>query len=322
MRYFEHIKRANLAAAGSIPANLQRFKTGTRADRRHAVCQPKGVTHWCYGNLVETLARRNGNDEDHQHPAASAGDTCEKVGFSFGKLGEPFGVATYKPYNASGEMYLHHTFGMIGCRWTSFRNSRTGRDDSPDGSGESPTPGSSARSGSTERRQDGRRHLRPVPGRSGARGIEKIVEAEYTGRTVPVNKFTIGKSWIRAVGITPRTATFRSGAGLRLVDAEEIAQGVYKDNNRYSLLLQVRGLRKAVLHPHHSEVSTISTTFRSRFSPRSAASLMGDIRCISTARRRSACSRTPTTPSSRVLSAYAARGSIVIKKPGAKLINW
>jgi hypothetical protein len=46
--------------------------------------------------------------------ATVAGYSLSKVNAVVGKLGNPIGVASYKPYQSSGEDYLHNYLGMIG----------------------------------------------------------------------------------------------------------------------------------------------------------------------------------------------------------------
>ena len=78
------------------------------------------------------------------------------------------------------------------------------------------------------------------------KGIEKVVEVEYTGRKALVNNFTF-----RRVMDEEPANIYHSDSEILvpelaygLVDSEEIIQGIYKENNRYSMLLQVRGLKK------------------------------------------------------------------------------
>jgi len=54
----------------------------------------------------------------HSHPdptiATVASYSLTKVDSFLGKLGNPIGIACYKPYQSSGEDFLHNYFGMIG----------------------------------------------------------------------------------------------------------------------------------------------------------------------------------------------------------------
>jgi hypothetical protein len=46
--------------------------------------------------------------------AAAAGYALDKVNAVAGKLGKPIGIASYKPYQSTGEDFLHNYLGMIG----------------------------------------------------------------------------------------------------------------------------------------------------------------------------------------------------------------
>ena len=76
--------------------------------------KPKEITLWSYGNALETLRQADGTKKITSILYADAGDTFQKLDSFLGKLGQPYGVAAYKPYHSSGEMYLHNYIGMIG----------------------------------------------------------------------------------------------------------------------------------------------------------------------------------------------------------------
>ena len=325
MRYFEHIKPGKFGGGWFDPGDLQRFNRYTEQIEDTLFAKPKGVTHWCYGNLLETLRQADGTSKITSILAAAAGDTCEKVDAFLGKLGEPYGVATYKPYNASGEMYLHHYFGMIGVPMDIFP-------EFPDKAGTILlTEAAKSDSGLVGKIWKQLNDDKTVIVTSGlymalqGKGIEKVVEAEFTGRTVPVNKFTY-----REVMDSEPSSMYFSDSDIPipelaygLVDAEEIAQGVYKDNNRYSLLLQVRGLTKGRFF-----ILTIPESFDDLYHlPQPILSqirreLMGDIPVyLDSPAKVCLFTYTNHTFIAKSYLPYAARGSIVIKKPGAKLIN-
>ncbi len=325
MRYFEHIKPGKFGGGWFDPGDLQRFNRYTEQIEDTLFAKPKGVTHWCYGNLLETLRQADGTSKITSILAAAAGDTCEKVDAFLGKLGEPYGVATYKPYNASGEMYLHHYFGMIGVPMDIFP-------EFPDKAGTILlTEAAKSDSGLVGKIWKQLNDDKTVIVTSGlykalqGKGIEKVVEAEYTGRTVPVNKFTF-----REVMDSEPSSIYFSDTEIPipelaygLVDAEEIAQGVYKDNNRYSLLLQVRGLTKGRFF-----ILTIPESFDDLYHlPQPILSqirreLMGDIPVyLDSPAKVCLFTYTNNTFIAKSYLPYPARGSIVIKKPGAKLTN-
>jgi hypothetical protein len=78
------------------------------------------------------------------------------------------------------------------------------------------------------------------------KGIEKVAEVEYTGRTVIANKFTFR----RIMDEEPANYYYSQSdivlpqLAYGLVDTEEIIQAIYKEDSRYPVLLRARGLEK------------------------------------------------------------------------------
>ena len=157
------------------------------------------------------------------------------------------------------------------------------------------------------------------------KGIEKVAEIEYTRGTVPVNKF----SYREVMDSEPSGIYFSDTEipipelAYGLVDAEEIAQGVYKDNDRYSMLLQIRGLAKGKFY-----VLTIPESFDDLYHlPQPILSqirrdLMDDVPVYLDSPAK-ICLFTYANNSFIVKSylPFAARGSIVVKRPGARLTD-
>jgi len=325
MRYFEHIKPGKFGGGWVDPGARQTLNRYTEQIEDTLFAKPKQITHWSYGNLLETLRRADGTTNVTSILALAAGDTCEKADAFLGKLGEPFGVATYKPFNSSGEMYLHHYFGMIGVPMDIFP-------EFPD------------KAGTVFLTEEAKfdpdlvskiwKHLnedKTVIITTGllkalqGKGIEKVVEVEYTGRTVPVNKFSYRETMdSEPAGIYySDTEIPMPELAYGLVDSEEIAQGIYKDNNRYSLLLGVRGLLKGRFY-----ILTIPESFDDLYHlPQPILSqirrdMMGDIPVYLDAPAK-VCLFTydNNTFIAKSYLPYLARYSIVIKKPGARLTN-
>ena len=208
--------------------------------------KPKEITLWSYGNALETLRQADGTKKITSILYADAGDTFEKLDSFLGKLGQPYGVAGYKPYHSSGEMYLHNYIGMIGVPMDLYP-------EFPDDRGTVFLTESAKFDPDLVAKIF--KHLnedKTVVITSGllkaleGKGIEKVVEVEYTGRKALVNHFT----YRRVMDEEPANV-YHSDSGILipelaygLVDSEEIIQGIYKENNRYPLLLQVRGLKK------------------------------------------------------------------------------
>jgi len=66
------------------------------------------------GTVQAGFGGRGGASNDAVSWGAAAGYTARQVDGFLGKLGKPIGIASYKPYQSSGEDFLHNFFGMIG----------------------------------------------------------------------------------------------------------------------------------------------------------------------------------------------------------------
>jgi len=55
--------------------------------------------------------------------ARVAGYALEQADAFLGKLGRPVGIASYKPYQSTGEDFLHNYFGNLGIPLTCIPNS-------------------------------------------------------------------------------------------------------------------------------------------------------------------------------------------------------
>ena len=82
------------------------------------------------------------------------------------------------------------------------------------------------------------------------KGIEKLAEVEYTGRTVIANKFTFRRDYDEepANYYYSQSDIVLPQLAYGLVDSEEIVQAIYKDDSRYPVLLRARGLGKGRLY--------------------------------------------------------------------------
>jgi hypothetical protein len=325
MRYFEHIKPGKFGGGWFDPGQRQTINRYTEQIEDTLFAKPKEVTHWSYGNLLETLRQPDGTSKLTSILAAAAGDTCEKVDAFLSKLGEPFGVATYKPYNSSGEMYLHNYVGMIGIPMDMYP-------EFPDDRGTILL--TEAAKFDPDIVSKIWKHLnkdKTVIITTGllkalqGKGIEKVVEVEHTGRTVLVNKFTYRET----MDSEPANIYFSDSEILipelayGLVDSEEIVQGVYKDNNRYSMLLRVRGLTKGRFY-----ILTIPESFDDLYHlPQPVLSqirrdMMSDIPVyLDSPAKVCLFAYNNNTFIAKSYLPYSARGNIIVKKVGAKLFD-
>ena len=114
MRYFEHIKPGKFGGGWVDVGQRQTINRYTEQIENTLFAKPKAIIHWSYGSLVETINTPDGKTKMLSPIAEAAGYTFDKLDAFLGKLGEPYGVAAYKPYHSSGEMYIHNYVGMVG----------------------------------------------------------------------------------------------------------------------------------------------------------------------------------------------------------------
>src|SRR5271157_6044389 len=246
MRYFEHIKPGKFGGGWVDPGARQTLNRYTEQLEDTLFAKPKEITLWSYGNALETLRQGDGTTKITSILYADAGDTFQKLDSFLGQLGQPYGVAAYKPYHSSGEMYLHNYIGMIGVPMDLYPEFPEERGTVFLAESAKFDPDLVAKIW---------KHLnadKTVIITSGllkaleGKGIEKIVEVEDTGRKALVSQFTFR----RFMDEEPANV-YNSDSGILipelaygLVDSEEIIQGLYKETSRYPLLIQVRGLPK------------------------------------------------------------------------------
>jgi hypothetical protein len=105
MRYLENVKPGG-NGGGWFDAFDCLYNLGSFAEQCYLTLFAKAreVTLFCLGSLLtrETIF------------VPIAGYAFEKVDQFLGELGNPLGIACYKPYHSSGENYLHGFLGMLG----------------------------------------------------------------------------------------------------------------------------------------------------------------------------------------------------------------
>jgi len=114
MRYFEHIKPGKFGGGWVRCRSTSNAEPYTEQLENTLFAKPKAIIHWSYGSLVETINSPDGKTKMLSPIAEVAGYTFDKLDAFLGNLGEPYGVAAYKPYHSSGEMYIHNYVGMVG----------------------------------------------------------------------------------------------------------------------------------------------------------------------------------------------------------------
>ena len=75
--------------------------------------QDEGGTSFSYDDMMKPV-NLNGKTVTPTTMARAAGFTMEEVDRTIGFLGNPIGIKSYKPYQSTGEEFLQNYFGMIG----------------------------------------------------------------------------------------------------------------------------------------------------------------------------------------------------------------
>lgn len=246
MRYFEHIKPGKMGGGWVDPGARQTLTRFAEQLEDTLFAKGKEITIWSWGGLLESLPQADGSARLTSVLSEVAGDSYDKMDSFLGKLGNPYGVAGYKPYNSSGEPYLQNYIGMLGIPMDMYPEFPEDRD----------TILLTEQAKSDPRIVDKIwKHInagKTVVITSGllkalqGKGIDRIVDVEYTERTVITNKFDFRRImdeepanyYYSPTDIVLPQLTYG------LVDTEEIIQAIYKDESRYPVLLQVRGLEK------------------------------------------------------------------------------
>jgi hypothetical protein len=112
-RYAEQLWLTLFAKAPEITLfdfrQLQRnIRSGDRADWQGA------QTSFDFDEMIKPIRLENGRTIIPTTIARAAGYTFEKIDQFIGKLGNPEGIKSYKPYNSMGEDFLQNYLGMAG----------------------------------------------------------------------------------------------------------------------------------------------------------------------------------------------------------------
>jgi hypothetical protein len=109
-RYLENVKSGKNGGGWLDPLDMRCVERYAEQIRLTLLAKAKEITLFQYGSLFEEL-----NDgEVVSFIAPAAGAVFKKTDSYIGKLGNPVGLASYRPYNSSGEAYLHSYLGMLG----------------------------------------------------------------------------------------------------------------------------------------------------------------------------------------------------------------
>jgi hypothetical protein len=113
MRYLENVKPGGNGGGWIDPYMRRTLDRYIEQIRLTIFARAKEVTLFCYGSLLESI-KQNGASTPTSTVAPTVGKVFEDMDLLIGKLGQPYGVKSYRPFNSSGEDFLHNYIGMLG----------------------------------------------------------------------------------------------------------------------------------------------------------------------------------------------------------------
>jgi hypothetical protein len=113
MRYLENVKPGGNGGGWIDPYMRRTLDRYIEQIRLTIFAKAKEVTLFCYGSLLESI-KQNGVSMPTSTVAPTVGKVFEDMDLLIVKLGQPYGVKSYKPFNSSGEDFLHNYIGMLG----------------------------------------------------------------------------------------------------------------------------------------------------------------------------------------------------------------
>jgi len=114
MRYMENVKPGKNGGGWIDPYARRYLDRWGEQIMLTLFAKPKEVTLFCYGSLLESIKQQDGSEKLLGPLAPVAGNTFEEADSFLERLGQPIGIPSYKPYNSSGEDFLHNYIGMLG----------------------------------------------------------------------------------------------------------------------------------------------------------------------------------------------------------------
>ena len=114
-RYAEQLHLTMLAKAPEIIlfAYNQLIGVGLRPEYRGS-WQDEGNSSWNYDSIVAPYKDAKGKTVTPTTMARIAGEVLKQTDVLVGKLGNPVGIKSYKPFHSAGEAFLQNYLGMIG----------------------------------------------------------------------------------------------------------------------------------------------------------------------------------------------------------------
>lgn len=324
VRYFEHLKPGEMGGgwvdfgAASLDRIAEQFEDTLLA-------KAKQITIWHWSDLVQSLQEPDGSSKLTGLNADLAGNSFENIDAILGKLGTPIGVASYKPPNSTGEMYLQSYLGMIGIPMDMYPEFPADHDTIL------LTEQAKADSQIVDKIWQHLNAGKTVVMTSGlvkalqGKGMDQLVDVEDNGRTVITNKF----AFKRRIGEEPNNYYYSQSdvilpqIAYGIVDIDPIIQAIYKDDSRSPVLLQLQGLLKGrlfilVIPENDSDLYQLPQEILTQI----RKELMGDVPVyLDCPSKISLFTYDNNTFVTRSYLTNASSYKIVIKKPLAKLFD-
>jgi len=222
LRYLEHVKPGKNGGGWVDPYARRTLDRYGEQIAFTLFAKAREMTLFCFSDLLESRV------------APVAGAVLEDVDSFLDQLGQPYGLAGYRPYHAAGEDYLYHYFGMLGIPIDLFPEFPTDNDTIL------LTECASADEAIVDKIRAQLMAGKRVAITSGllqglqGRGIEEIVELAYTDKKATVHEFSQFSSVYSSDGaiLIPQVKYATN-------DAWELVTCLDKDNG-YPLLLEAR----------------------------------------------------------------------------------
>jgi hypothetical protein len=114
MRYFENIAPGRNGGGWVDPGSHRYLDRYAEQIALTLFAKAKEQTLFCWGALVQMIRESDELLKPHSEFAPVAGYQLARIDAFVGKLGNPVGVKSYKPYHSSGEDFLQNYIGMLG----------------------------------------------------------------------------------------------------------------------------------------------------------------------------------------------------------------
>jgi len=114
MRYFENIAPGRNGGGWVDPFNRRTLDRYAEQINLTLFAKARELTLFCFNVLLESVPQDDGSAKPLSVVAPVAGYSLEKVDSFLGKLDQPVGIKTYKPYHSHGEDFLPNYIGMLG----------------------------------------------------------------------------------------------------------------------------------------------------------------------------------------------------------------